>query len=205
MATQTNRSMISETSICNQALSWLGAEQIESLEDPSAAAEYCRNNYPFIRDAVLEERMWSFALARYTSVTADRPEWGDNLYSHEVPLDWLQVFRVYDSVSADEQAEWSREGLNIISPCSTLYMWGVKRITDTGKFSTMFVQCVAARMAAELAAPLAQDRTLQADMWTLYGEKLAAAAARDGQQGRNEVVSQSKLTGARHRPTFWGD
>ena len=57
MATQTTKSMVSEVSICNQALRWLGQNKIQSLDEKTASAEWMADNYPFIRDAVLEERM----------------------------------------------------------------------------------------------------------------------------------------------------
>lgn len=197
MATQSVKSMVSETSICNQALSWLGAKAIVSLEDPSTEAEYCRNNYPFIRDAVLEERAWSFALARQSSTVADLSEWG-NLYEHSVPLDWMQVLRVYKDSAGEQVAEWSKEGPYVLADSATIYMWGVKRVTNTSLMSNMFVQCLAARMAAELAIPLTGKKQLQADMWVLYQQKLNDAAARDGAQGRNELMREGKLTSVRY-------
>ena len=71
MATQENRSMVSETSIANQALLWLGGTVITSLDEDSREAIWMKNNYPFIRDAVLEERMWTFATDRAISTVAD--------------------------------------------------------------------------------------------------------------------------------------
>lgn len=195
MATQSVRSMISETSICNQALSWLGAREITSLEDPSTEAEYCRNNYPFLRDAVLEERMWTFATERATSTVADLDDWGI-LYKHPIPLDWMAVYRVYSDVNGTN-SDWSREGRYILAPETTVYMWGLKRITDTGQMSTMFVEALAARLAADLAIPLTENRQLQVDMWNLYQQKLKEAAARDGMQGRNERVRDGGLITSR--------
>jgi hypothetical protein len=196
MATQTNRSMISETSICNQALSWIGGNQIDSLEEPSTEATWCRNNYPFLRDAVLEERQWTFATVRAISEVAETPIWGTGLYAHPVPLDWLGVFRVYRDQNGN-RANWHREGRDVIADAAKVYMWGTLRVTDTGFFTTMFVQALAARIAADLAIAFSQSRQLQADMWALYERKLDDAAARDGQQGRNEVIEQTVLTSAR--------
>ena len=195
MATQSVRSMISETSICNQALSWLGAREITSLEDPSTEAEYCRNNYPFLRDAVLEAAWWSFARDRATSTVADLTSWG-SLYKHAIPLDWIQVLRVYTDEGYTQSA-WTREGRYILAPETTVYMLGKKRITDTGQMSTLFVQAVAARLAADLAIPLTENRQLQSDMWTLYNDKIAEAKAQDGQQARAEKMKPTQLTRGR--------
>jgi len=184
--------MVSETSICNQALTWLAAKTITSLDDNSREAIWMKNNYPFIRDAVLEERMWTFATARDTSTTADRDAW-DQMYLHPKPEDWLSVFRVMlpttsSPVTGANQSinridpTWRMEGGNVISAHTTVLLWGLKRISDTGAFSALFVQALAARLASEAAIALTENRQLQVDMWGLYGDKLREAAVRDGQQ-----------------------
>ena len=206
MATQQTRAMVSETSISNQALSWIGANRITSMDDPSAEGEWCRDNYPFIRDAVLEERMWTFATVRTSSTTATRDDW-DQMYKHTLPLDWLSVFRCFRNVTNIEcpikSAGWKREGRFLLARESTVYLWGVKRETDTGQFSPLFVQALAARLAAEMAIPLAENRQLQADLWALYQAKLADAAARDGQQGANEKIQSNSMVDARAQGGYY--
>lgn len=198
MATKSVRSMISEVSICNQAMLWVGANTINSFEDPSVEAEWCRENYPFLRDAVLEERMWTFAISRVVSgPVADFSAWGQK-YMHRLPEDWLLVTKVFSSeqndlMQIDPRGTWHREGEFILSDYDTVYMYGIRRVTDTGKFTNMFAQALAARMACEAAIPLAENRALQADLWNLYQRKLSDAAATDGRQGMTETVRPGRL------------
>ena len=204
MPTQETKSMISETSICNQALHWLGQNPIESLDDNTDKAEWMRDNYPFIRDAVTEERMWTFATVRALSVTADLDDWGLQ-YAHPIPITWLSVYRVYTDVSCSDPAGWitsegwRREGSVVLSSDATVYLWGLKRVTDTGFFSSLFTQALAARIAADAAIAFTENNTLQATMWQLYQAKLADAAVRDGQQGSKERFRSSALVDARGR------
>lgn len=199
MATQENRSMVSEVSIVNQALLWLGSKAITSLSDDSKEARWMKNNYPFIRDAVLEERRWTFAVERATSTVNDLDPWGQ-MYVHPLPAEWISVFRVFRHVRA-EAATWDRgwqvEGRNILSKWQTIYMRGIRRVTDTGIFSPLFVQALAARLAADAAIPLTENRQLQSDMWNLYSAKLAEAAAQDGSQGSNEYTEAETFINAR--------
>ena len=199
-----NDPMVSEVSICNQALLWLGQETIISFDDPSTTAEWCRNNYPFIRDAVLESRMWTFATSRAKSSTANLDAWGQE-YSHNMPVYWISVFRVYRDVSNNthQPIEWRREGNKILCSEANIFLWGLVYITDTGRFSPLFVQALAARIAADAAIPLTENRQLQADMWGLYNDKLSEAAARDGQQGTSDTITQSRLTGVRRTGGAW--
>ena len=194
-----NNPMVSEVSICNQALSWLGQSAISSLDDKSTTAEWMRNNYPFIRDAVLEERMWTFATARAKSVSAERDAW-DSAYVHATPGEWISVFRVYrtSGTTTLTSVDWRLEDGKILCAEDSILLWGLKRVTDTGKFSPLFIQALAARIAADAAIPLTENRQLQVDMWGLYGDKLREAAARDGQQGSNDMITQSRLTGVRN-------
>ncbi len=183
MATQETASMISEVSICNTALAWLGQTPIVTLDDPADPnAEKCRNVYPFLRDAVLEAREWTFAKAKAISTTEQKDDWEEH-YKHSFPEDWMTVTGCYKDTKKDVEIFWLREGRYVLADYDTVYLQGTKRIVDTGQFTNMFVQALAARIAADLAIPLTQDRQMQADMWSLYQQKLAEAAARDGYQG----------------------
>lgn len=198
MAKQINIAMASETSICNQALTWLGQNPMSSMDDKSKAAEWMRTNYPFLRDAVLEEVTWTFATDRQTSTTADKDGWGV-MWSHPKPLNWISVMRVFGSVDSygngqDPDLNWRLEGGNILSQYDTVYLWGIMQISDTAKFSPMFNQALAARVAADAAIPLTQNSSLQKDMWALYVSKIEAAAARNGQQGGNDRINKGNMT-----------
>lgn len=201
--------MNSEISICNKALGWLGQDQITSFEDPGKPAELCKLNYPTLRDAVLEARTWRFATERITSKTTLKPgdqsnpgfpQWGDG-WVHPVPPSLLAVYRCYSDVSGIEPVDaiWQRENDYLIAECSTLYIWGVGREQSPTNFSQLFVEALATRIAADLAIPLTENRSLQADLWSLYNDKIDEGAARDGQQGRAENTKANRLRGARAR------
>jgi len=197
MATQQTRSMVSEVSICNQALSWLAQKPIISLDQASTQAEWMRNNYPFIRDALLESRKWTFAKVRATSTTADLDDWGIE-FKHPAPMGWLKICSVFDSPYQDQnQVPWRLEGNYIITGVGTIYLTGILRGTDTGSFSPCFVQALAARLAADACIPMTENRQLQSDLWTLSVEKLREAAAVDGMQGTNDKIRSSSLTDVR--------
>jgi hypothetical protein len=189
---------VSEVSIANQALTWLGQKPILSFSDQSTTAEWMVNNYEHIRNAVLEERMWTFATVRAKSDSMEKDAW-NNLFKHAIPLNWLGVFRVYTEADTNmPDKSWRLEGSSVLSRESTIYMWGLFRLEDTTKFSPMFVQALAARLAADACIPFTENAELQQDMWSLYAAKLEAAAARDGQQGANDKIKSTVLTGARN-------
>jgi hypothetical protein len=199
--------MVSEVSICNQALGWLGQNPIASLNDQSHRAQLCRDNYPHLRDTVLESRMWTFARARHLSETTDRDAW-DSSYTHSMPNNWLKAWRVYRSILSNgnkipDETWWMEQRL-ILSQHPKVYIQGSERITDTSKFSSMFSQALAARIAADLCIPITENRLLQADMWQLYNDKLEEAKTRDNQQGIAENFRSDTLITARATGVYDG-
>ena len=188
---------MSEVAICNQALSWLGESPITSLDDPTKAAALCKANYAELRDAVLEESDWTFAKKRRSlPASATAPAYGYGK-AYPLPGECLHVLSVNEIRQGDPRGAWiveDREILTNDSSCRAIY---IKRLTDTGKFSSLFKQALAARLAAELAIPLTASRSLQAQHFQLYEEKRSKAAGRDGQQGKSKRIRSRWMENAR--------
>lgn len=191
---------MSEVSICNLSLSWLAGELITSLDDDTNEAKICKANYDQARDAVLEDRAWTFATARYrwTPLTAT-PTFG---YAYAFLID-PEVLRVLEVRDNDDKAngatylDWRREENHIVCDVSAIYVKAIKRIVDTSRFPPAFVQCLAARIAADIAITMTESRSIQQDMWNLYMKKLDDAMATDGSQGKTDIIESRILTRVR--------
>lgn len=190
--------MNSEIAICNQALGWLGANQIISFDDASQEAKLCKANYQYLRDAVLEDYAWSFAVKRDSlAPLAETPvTYG---YAFQVPSDAIRILQVSVDASFDptEDVVWEIEDNKILTDNASIYVRYVYRVTDPTKFSPNFKQALAARIAADIAIPLSASRALQSDMYSLYTMKIAEAAQKDGTQGRNKRLRSSWLLSSR--------
>jgi hypothetical protein len=214
--------MASQVSICNQALGWLGANLIISLNDDNKEAQLCKTNYPDIRDAVLEEREWTFCVRRISlSPLVLEPVYG---YTNQflLPPDVIRILNVPDTRFGDTDDNLIGTGLGgahegpdqqpqlgtfrveslqeptatgkvVLANVDSLFMRVIWRVTNIGLYSPMFIQALAARIAADLAIPLTQNRTLQRDMWTLYKDKLTRASAMDGIQGKMELKRSNAI------------
>ena len=194
--------MSNEIEICNMALSYLGQDPILNLIDPKNTPEQlCALHYPIVRDSVIADRMWTFATMRAVSETNQKDEWGDQ-YAHDIPDGWLKVFRAYYNIQSQTkkiQSKWVVESGKILSDDPILYLWGVRQVVDVNEIPAQVQQAIAQMLAAELAIPITQNNSLMANMWALYETKLRAAAARDGGQGRAEIMDSTRLTDARAR------
>lgn len=214
--------MASQVSICNQALGWLGANLITSLNDDNREAQLCKTNYPDIRDAVLEEREWTFCVRRISlSPTVIEPVYG---YTNQflLPPQVIRILNLPDtrfgdtddnligtglggrSEGPDQQPqlgtfrvesleEPTATGIVILANVDSIFLRVIWRVTNIGLYSPMFIQCLAQRIAADLAIPLTQNRNLQRDMWALYQEKLNKASAMDGIQGKMEIKRSNAI------------
>ena len=192
---------MTDIDICNQALGWLGAKRITAFTDPSNEAQLCSDNYEPLRDAVLEERAWTFADA---SIVLDTPVpggWDNGEMLYPLPGDVIRVYRVFDRVNVRNPPQlegWRREGSNVAARFSgPLYARVTVQIEDVEQFTAGFVQAFAARLAADLAMPITRSRKMQDDMWTLYQSKLRDAAATDAGQARSERTDSTELVRAR--------
>lgn len=186
--------MASDVAICNQALGLLGTDPIIALTDNVKAASLCKLLYYDVRDAVLEAHDWTFAVVRAklpASTTA--PTFGFGV-AYPLPANVLRV----QEVNERKGGPWQVEGGSIVTNDSTCRVKYISQITDPNKFSALFVQALAARMAAELAIPLTQSRALHEQHYKIYSAKIMEAAGRDGMQGTSRRIRSQWLQKARY-------
>jgi hypothetical protein len=159
------------------------------------------------RNAVLEMRQWTFATVRYKSTSADKDAF-DLQYKHLIPVGWLSVKRAFDDVNSVNPNDWTEaEGWRVesgfvLTAGATVYLWGLERVVDTAKFSPLFVQALAARLAMDAAIPLTDDQQLLQTNSMLFAAKLKDAETMDGLQGGNEKIKSNSYAqvrgGGRH-------
>ena len=176
--------MTTETDICNLALTRIGHSQISALSEGTKAADLCNLHYSLARDFMLRDHHWNFAIRRSTlalSATAPNHEFTQQ---HALPADCLKVIRTdLDDISGgivyaypySTGAPYKIEGGFILSDESVVRLEYVSRVTDTAQFDSLFVDCLAQRLAAELAMPLADNASLAKTMWDMYAAKIREA------------------------------
>ncbi|MEK0326391.1 MAG: hypothetical protein QQN63_11875 [Nitrosopumilus sp.] len=200
---------VSPTRICNMALSWLGASIITSLDIEETSTEWslCNLNYETIRDAVLEEREWTFAVKRKVLNASSEIEAFGAESSFLIPEDRIRVLTVHDpaalgigsitDASIHERSQihgWQIEGKYIIVVADEINIRYIQRILDPNEYSPAFIQAFAQRIAAEFALTLTESKTLADRMWDLYEFKLGKGSVLDAIQGRSRRIRSSALT-----------
>ena len=188
---------MTDVDIANLALTELGADTILALDEDSVNARRVNSVYAMIRDEVLRAHPWSFAIKRYylpTIATTPLFEWQ---YAYQIPTDCLRVIDVYDKdgYSIDDEStsppadRWVKEGSQILSDDTELYLKYIGRITDAAAFDAAFITAFAARLASELCYPITNSASLTKSLMDIYDVKLRRAKGFDSQEaGKTNVV-----------------
>lgn len=160
--------MASEIDICNLALSHLGdTATVASINPPegSAQAEHCSRFYPVARNAILEMHAWGFATKRIqlALLSSGWPEWN---YAYAQPGDAVNILAVLPpSVTDDNVAvvqmpqpfscEIDANDAEVIyTDQADAVLRYTAIITDTTKFSPLFITALSHHLAGMLAGPI---------------------------------------------------
>jgi hypothetical protein len=154
--------------ICNLALSFLGAGQIQSLTQPTNTARVLNSEFAMTRDAEIRAHVWKFAKSRAAlSALVAVPASGPYTNQFALPSDCLRVLMVGDSYPGIDlqdyrqdptNADYSIEGRNILTnlpaPLAISYM---AQVTDTTQFDACFDIVLAAKLAWKCCERITQS------------------------------------------------
>lgn len=193
--------MASVVDICNLALSHLGDRaNITSIDPPegSAQADHCARHYPLARDTALTLFDWDFSTTRRSlALLPDTPDGWD--YAYALPADALTVFEVLE---ADALPGWTYgstvrripfqleaddlTGLTLVyTNLEGATAKFARRITDTNRFSPLFVDALSWLLASKLAGPVLKGETARKaalSTYQMFEKLLSQAATRNANQ-----------------------
>jgi hypothetical protein len=206
--------MTARVDIVNLALTWMGANQITSLDDDAPEARVMKVNYEICKDATLEEASWSFAIKRWIPAQDATPPVAGAAIRYKIPSDIIRVLRVgrpsdelygggwanlTDNRTIDraQSVDFRVESGYIITNESSITCKGIRRVSDEGSFSNLFSHAFAAHLAMITAYSITEsDGTFNA-MSALYQLKIQEAKSRDGLQGTSRRIRNRSLQYAR--------
>lgn len=183
----------SELDIYNLALTRIGHEPLSSPTEQGKAGDRCRLHYPVIRDTVLMAHPWNFAVRRQELAQLSETPAFEFDYAYALPTDpyCLRVLRTEWEASGYAPFNWRVESINVDgTPVRALLcnepsvsIEYIARITDVALFSALFVDTLAARLAAEIAISMTDNQAAAKTMMDFYAAKLAEARTMDAQEG----------------------
>jgi len=192
--------MTSEVEICNAALIKIGNENtISALGEDGREGETCDLMYPIVRDALLQSHLWNFAMARKTlSEDGSTPAF-EYTNAFQLPGDYLRAVSLYDT---DER--WKVEGDLLLTDASTAKLIYIKKVTNTGNFTALFVKALVLSLAVDLSEVIntstSKKQTLQAELKAVMRE----AKRRDGQEGTpDNIQANAFIKGIKSSNQWW--
>lgn len=170
--------MPSVVDVCNKALDKLGHGPITSLADGNKAANLCDRNWPLVRDQVLRDHPWNFAVKRaILAPLTDAPLWGFS-YCFELPADLLRLVEVRDLSTG----EYVVEGRKLLCNSTAVYIRYIQRVEDPNVYDAAFVDSAACRLAFELCEAITQSNTKKEVIFQEYDDSLLRAKRVDAQE-----------------------
>ncbi len=187
--------MASQVEICNLALNDLGANTISDITEGTKEANLCNDYWNLLLNEVLEAHKWDFAkkqvaLALDASYTILNDTYD---YAYQLPADYIRMSEPLDD--PNQTVIYEIIDTHLLSNEEDLEIEYIARITDTTKFPSHFVICLAARLRASLAIPLSKKGTKGIDWMGLYfNVELPRAQTKDAQQGRPSAAARGLHT-----------
>ncbi|AZM38917.1 hypothetical protein QLH32_05560 [Acinetobacter corruptisaponis] len=181
-------------SICNEALSMIGAKSIISFDESTENARRCASIYDSTRKALLRMHPWSFAKKRVQlAPISTHPSFG---YAHAFPLP-NDFMRVYDA----GEINYEIEGRHILADTSLINLVYVYDNDNEQTWDSLFTECMALYLVRKLAKPITGSQAEADSAWAQLQGMLKQARAINGQERPAQEFAanyESTLLGVRY-------
>lgn len=199
--------MASKTDICNFALGLVAEERIGAITDATEPARLCLLHLDQTVREVLRRQNWRSCRKRAALVqSATAPAFGWD-YAYPLPVDWVRTvaFNEIDPQMVTRDL-FEIEGRSLLTDETTaniLYIYDVTQSASAagyGDLDPFLVKAIYTALAAKLAWPLQQSRTLQekleSDVEAII-RTAATAGARDAFEPLVNEASESRWAQSR--------
>lgn len=171
--------------ICNLALSRLGVENIERIDETSEAARACNQFYEPTRRTVLRRFPWPFATRR-VKLALIEGEPVDYEYAYRYPSDAIKIRELYAAECRRHVGKYKilsdDEGKVLYTDVELAAVEYTADIDDVSLFDDTFIEALSWKLASEIAIRLTNNPALASNAIQAYQAYFSEAAA----QGTNE-------------------
>jgi hypothetical protein len=195
-----------DVTIANSALLQVGGKRIESLTETSTEAQIVNEFFEEVRRAVLTAHPWNCAIQRAVLIELSPPPFGFSR-RFQLPTDNLRVLSLNatsDPIVAngyvihdDGYPRFKIEGSTLVTNDDTANIVYIFYNKNPQTYSPLLYSAMAARLAAEIAWPIARSRTLAETTWNIYSQKLQEARSMDGMEGEHDAFIGDPLVAVR--------
>lgn len=210
--------MASAVDICNLGLAHLGDEAAVSAISPpdgSVQASHCARFYPIARDACLEAHSWGFATRRVAPANVASAVPSSWQYAYALPAECLKVLNVWGEDYSEDDKGYdfvvesnASQGTMVYTNAENATIRYIVRVTDTTKFTPMFVTALSYLLAAYLSGPIVKGRegmSVAQAMYKMFLSEVVKAAASDSSNRKLDIKHTPDFIGVRGMNTMAPD
>lgn len=189
--------MPSKTDICNFALGRVAEARISSIDEANEPARLCKLHLDQTVREVLRRGAWRSCRARAAlALSSTAPAFGWNK-AYPLPVDFLRIVSFNDLDPENvERPLFEVEGGELLTDEGTANIVYIRDITqETGgagfnRMDPLLVKAVATMLAAKLAWPLQQSRTLQESLFAEAEADIRKAGSANARDAFESLVNQ---------------
>jgi hypothetical protein len=185
--------MATELGIVNSALIKLGVEILSALPGTTRQGALANEQYSKIRDELLSEHPWNFAIKRATLVPTLATPAFEFSYEYTLPADCLRVW-----AGQYEEDFFQVEGGKLYSNYSDQKIRYIAKETTAALFPPTFAELLSLKLAADLAFVLVQSNSLKQTLLQEYLIKLRDARGYDAQENPPYLLTDDVFIKSRY-------
>ena len=185
---------MTKTELANIALGHIGSAKIQSIDENSPAAEHCRRMWEFVRDGLLRQRHWNFALARAVLSKLDDAPAFDWDSAYQLPNDYLLAISWNGREAGTGESSFDIEDGKLLCDADsngtteTANLRYVKRVESVSAWDASFCEAFTYKLAAAIAPSLSTSGNLAADLMQKAEALMVRAFGPDNLESRPRVV-----------------
>lgn len=195
---------ITQISIWNHALGFLGARSVASERENTPEAIQCRLYWDSARRQVLRDFPWSFAQRRAWLGRMPLPPGfeAEFRFAYAVPRDCLKAHEVRHEGIGPRPFALAQDGEGaaacLLTDASRALLLYTADVRQSGLFDDLFAHTLARRLAALVAVPLLKNNSQKvAELEKLYAESLPRARQAAASEQRGSRVDDAWLAARR--------
>ena len=197
---------MTNTDICNMALSFLSKGRIKSMtEENREEARQCQTHYENCRRLLLRTYPWGFARRKVQLALLDAsfPGWA---FVYRYPKNCLNIAYIYDEAQAYERiAQKQRFETALLDAESRVILTDVEDawaeycydVTDADLFPPEFTEALAHKLASAMALALTGSDALMQREYQLFQGMLDVAKSQDAQEKERKLDWETAYAEAR--------
>ena len=185
----------SKVQIANLALMHVGENAITSFADETNAARAIDQVYDVVRDAVLTDHTWNFAIKRLALSRDTGTPIFDFTYRFNLPTDYLRL------VSIEDLPDYKISGQFIETDSDAINIKYIAENDIPNEYDSMFVMSLALRLGATIAERLTQSSALGKELMEAYAISLRDAKTVDAQSDKPDDLEANLWLDSRNKGT----